>query len=298
MNREINTCLKKEWNDIKILIRSVRIDLNEPDYMSKIKRRVLCEEKLFLVEIYKNNIDYLKNNHKKIWEIEWMIFLTFVIATAHSNDIELLKLVIDAFKININEKDKDKESVWVKLLEIAFAHNTNLQVIKYIFNQLNMIDNGSYCFIQACKQNPNVEIVKYLYENLNGSRQKLYDKNNIHVLVLAINYNKNSEIIKYLIEYGHIKILHNMENKFIQKLIHTLKFEDIMEYVQIIKCHYFIKRFLDNFKRLKTKKEYFIIVKIIYDNNPLILSNEIYNELGMKILMKKNLILLLNMLTN
>lgn len=192
------------------------------------------EEKLFAINTSQNNIQFLKNNYKNIRD-HTIRHKCWLIAGAYANDPNILKFLIDVFKINVNYVNHKSENCLI----IACKMNQHLEVIKFIINELDVsidhkTDTGDNCLSMCCWMNPSLYIVKYLIEvvKMNPYHMDGFDntclilacwKNTLEIieylvrlglnpnqancngdtgLILACQYNSCKEIVRYLVDIG------------------------------------------------------------------------------------------------
>lgn len=135
----------------------------------------------------------------------------FLLACMYNN-IDSIRCIIER-KININMINYKNDNGFT----LACAHNSDVSVIKYIAEVLNIDTHcvnscGNNGFLNACMYNPNVNVIKYLIEQLTDIN--VLNKANMNGLTLAYMYNFNVNVIKYLIDCTDIKINTVTNNKY------------------------------------------------------------------------------------
>jgi ankyrin repeat protein len=121
------------------------------------------EHKLFAVNIYKNNMEYLQNLLSKINKD--MFHDLFFVAAAFSN-ISVLSFLYNKFEIDVNYLNKYGSTY----LMIACCYNKSAAVVKYFIEAVGMDVNltnnfGNNCLLLASKNKSAMKIIKYLTED-------------------------------------------------------------------------------------------------------------------------------------
>jgi hypothetical protein len=137
----------------------------------------------------------------------------FLLVCWKNTNLEIIKYLIEDLKMDVNHMDKNKNNC----LTLACRGNTNLEIIKYLIENLKMNINhttkyGNNCLTLACRENTNLEIIRYLIDNQKMNVNHMDNYGN-NCLTLACWKNTNLEIIRYLIENQKMNINHVNENK-------------------------------------------------------------------------------------
>ncbi len=112
------------------------------------------EEIKFMIKICENDNEYLKTHYNKIKSND-IKHRCFLISAACSKDCNIMDLIIEKFKININHLNYKGENCLI----IACKRNQNLRIIKHIIEDLNVnIEheniNQNNCLLASCYKNP------------------------------------------------------------------------------------------------------------------------------------------------
>jgi ankyrin repeat protein len=191
--------------------------------------------KTFVIKIYENDINYLKDNWHKIINPN-VQQECFIIACSFSNDTNIIQFIIDKFRIDPNfinkygnncllvacrtaslstikyliEKLKvdvhhvSRSNVSCLQLFVLNNNNVTLEFVKYLIEDCRLNINhedalGFTCLIDACSKITDVDIIKYLVEqckaNINHTTK--YQDN---CLTYACYLNRSLDVIKYLVE--------------------------------------------------------------------------------------------------
>lgn len=172
-------------------------------------------EKMFAINICKNNRKYIDENYENIREHRIQDML--IIAAANSDEMFFVSL-IEKWKIDINyENDFGRNC-----LMMCCMHN-NLNMIKFLIDEMQMDQSvldrkKNNCLILACGNNKNlsIEMIEYLIEKNDILHRNNHGMNCLLALCESKSKRKNHlEIIKFLIECKKIDPLatdHNNNN--------------------------------------------------------------------------------------
>jgi NADH:ubiquinone oxidoreductase subunit E len=147
------------------------------------------DNKIFAVKIYQNDLKYLNDNYENITD-ESIKEQCFIISASFSN-FSTITFIVNKFKIDVN------------VFTLACYKNTNLDIIKYLANDLGMdvthTDNdGNNGFTLACMKNTNLDVIKYLVNDLEMDVTHT-NNNGGNGFTLACYENINLDVIKYLV---------------------------------------------------------------------------------------------------
>ena len=80
----------------------------------------------FLLEIFRNNYDYLVNNYQKVTDDELKEFI-FIIAITSTSDPKMIQFIINNSAMTFGKYTK-----WDDYLILCFGININVEIIKYL----------------------------------------------------------------------------------------------------------------------------------------------------------------------
>jgi hypothetical protein len=239
------------------------------------------KDRLFIISLYYNDIQYLKNNYESISNnisIQQQIFL---FASAFCNDVASIKLLVDAFHINSNTCCK----YGYNCLLLACETNNSLSVIKYLIEELYMDFNcenniGQNCLIAACRGNSNPAIIKYLIES-----EEMFidiavkDSTGRNCFDATFVENKNFvEIATYLIENTCVKLsLTFVSFEQFEQLIPNIKKnrDRLNELLTMSINAYPRKRGFEEYRPKSHEEELEDYLNVIRHLNPLMLNHNI-----------------------
>src|SRR5579863_6507265 len=154
------------------------------------------ESKTFAIKTYKNDYNYLKANYYRITNTI-IQYECFIIACTFSNNINILELFVDKFRVDPNYINKYQNNC----LLLACSYNHNLSIIQYLIETLKVniyyIKNIYSCFELACMHNT-FEIVKYLIEKTDVKISCLMQTEWLQLVpIIKTNYIRFNELIAY-----------------------------------------------------------------------------------------------------
>jgi hypothetical protein len=152
----------------------------------------------FIGEIGQNNLEYAKNNHR-IFDKNFLNDC-FLVACSKNFNLDVIKHLINVFKIDINYVDNYGDSGFT----LACSNNHNLGIIRYLVDVLKMStthvnindDNG---FTLACWKNSQLDVIRYLANELKMNIKHTNKLGNNGLLLACMN-NPNPDVIKYLVD--------------------------------------------------------------------------------------------------
>jgi hypothetical protein len=207
----MNICEKTD-NDIFQIVHDEH-DLFNLDPRSDIFPQIVTEfEKDFLIKIFRSDIQYLTLNCSKLRfdPNDKCVDRYVTAACAVANDPNVVQLLLDFFKININ--DVFVADVNWNCLQLACNYNPNPCIVKYLIDEFKMDPyqeklSGCFadnCLVIACERN-NYNIVKYFVEEYGMDVN--YNYRGFNYLDMSILNCANNDIIAYLIEKCDIEQL-------------------------------------------------------------------------------------------
>jgi hypothetical protein len=145
------------------------------------------------------SIETIKFIHDN-YDISNQYNILFNIACQYNTNLDVIKYLAEELNLNTNILDEDGDNAF----NLACYNNTNIEVIKYLAEELklntNMInDFGNNAFNLACMYNINLDVIQYLAEELNLNTE-IISKDGNNAFNLACHNNTNIEVIKYLAE--------------------------------------------------------------------------------------------------
>lgn len=163
-------------------------------------------EIMFGINVYKNNRKYIEDNYQSIKESRIQCMFILSVAT-NSTDRSVFTFLNKVWIIDKNYKNEAGNNC----LMIACMCNGNLDVIKYLINDIKMDtkqrnNDGLDCLLFAA-ENPNLEIIKYLINDQKMDTNSV-DNNNDNILTTACMHNDNVEMIRYLVNDVGMPINH------------------------------------------------------------------------------------------
>ncbi len=259
------------------------------------------EEMNFFIETYHNNYDYVQTNISITDKESFFQEFCFVIAISFSHDLEMIKYLMNKFKIYKNIGYLK----WHRFMSYGFIFNPNLLISEYIMGELKFDkkyrDNSYNYFNLICLKNPNIEVFKFLatqihedvmihlpnFEYVCSNNDSLNNNIIIHIAHSnnseIIKYERNLEIIKYLFEFTNILSKIELKNIFRWGLFNFVLCE---KYILFIKNYTILQNFIKEMYNIY-KESHFIdpvhrIIKLVHQNNSLMLSDEICNYSNLK----------------
>lgn len=194
-------------NDVDKKIHSIEqfCGIDDLHFFNHIKHVLTQEQKLFLVKICENDTQYLKNNYHCMDNEFVKINNCVIIALACSNNPDVIKLLVDLFKVSISDRgllnhsedtngqiifprncsDDDEFTVFTHYLILASILNPNVSVIKYLIEECKMDPNHECklinitmnCLSEACVWG-NYNIAKYLIDEQSMDSNHLMEIDN------------------------------------------------------------------------------------------------------------------------
>ncbi len=159
------------------------------------KKKYNDNDKLFAINVYNKNINYVQNNYKCILN-EIVINECFIIA---SQSIEIMDLLFQEFKIDINYLNPDKQNCLMCACANKSMKNVK-HIIKYFTPDINSTSNeGISCLMFLCQYELHISNIKWYVELFNHTIMNV-DNSGMNCLMHACRHNSNVLIIKYLIE--------------------------------------------------------------------------------------------------
>jgi hypothetical protein len=160
-------------------------------------------ERIFLFKIFQNDFEYVKEHYTQIKNLV-IKHTSLLLAAMYSKSVTMLSFIINVFEYDDNNIHTIVDIKNTNCLLLACRNNTNIEIIKYLIEDIKMIKdhhdkNGNNCLNLACAYNPNLDIIKYLIEKVKMDKNK-YNISGNNCLMMACMENTNLEIITYLVE--------------------------------------------------------------------------------------------------
>lgn len=295
-----------EWQMIKLFIKNnCTIGYRLPTFTNKMSNLTFSiNDKKYILQIYHNNYDYLQTNdlisemHKNSNDEIVVQQMCFIIAITFSNNVQIVKFLIDKFKINKNNTE-DFES-FNNIMIFAFIHNSYLPISEFIIEEINFSlmnwgDLRDY-FQEACLKNSNLSVIKTF-------AIALHEKTNCIVFVRTMNcneisksknkirYDRHLEIIKYLIENTNILSQNNIKKIFLFGSPY-FNFEMAEEYIFCIKDQSLLRKFIEEmcecYEKGMNSLSLLKIIPAIHRKNSLLLTDRMCDHANVKRPLEEN----------
>jgi hypothetical protein len=183
-------------------------DLNESDFNNIKGHKTYLKKNIFMISC--------KNQDLKV--IKWVWDLIYINQEWYSIlNTNIFNCILNLNKIEIQDKDNNGLNAFMT----ACLHNTNLDVVKWIWDlskdKIKIEDknnDGINTFMLACYSNTNLDIIKWIW-NLSKDKIKIEDKDNNGNTALTISCwkNTNLDVVKWIWNLSKDKInIEDMDN--------------------------------------------------------------------------------------
>jgi len=175
-----------------------------------------CVEKTFAIELWKNNIDYIKETYHQIDETNVSriqdMFIISAMRSGTDPDTSTFLFLNKRWTIDPRYVNRWNSNCLI----MGCRRNPCLEMIKLLLESfrenVNCVDAmGNNCFLVACERNTNIDVIKYLAQS--GTVDTMIRNNDNHNCFRVINkcrdIKERIKILEYLINETDVDIDYN-----------------------------------------------------------------------------------------